>query len=95
MNGKITQALSDVSSGDITSYFIEVDKKTQKKNPPLVTVTYFSPCKDVENDAYGSGGTYQELTGRVTHVDPVLDKTITIDGQVIALEDIIKISEPV
>ena len=70
-------------------------KKTQKKNPPLVTVTYFSPCKDVENDAYGSGGTYQELTGRVTHVDPVLDKTITIDGQVIALEDIIKISEPV
>ena len=70
-------------------------QKTQKKSPLLVTVTYFSPCKDVENDAYGSGGTYRELTGKVTHVDPVLDKTITIDGQVIALEDIIKISEPV
>ena len=29
MNSKITQALSDVSSGDITSYFNEVDKIIQ------------------------------------------------------------------
>jgi hypothetical protein len=27
MNSKITQALSDVSSGDITAYYNEVDKK--------------------------------------------------------------------
>ena len=29
MNSKITQALSDVSSGDITTYFNEVDKIIQ------------------------------------------------------------------
>ena len=70
-------------------------KKAQKKSRPLITVTYFSPCKDMENDAYGSGGLYQTLTGTVTHVDPVINKTMTIDSRIINLEDILKISEPV
>ena len=70
-------------------------RKAKKTNLPLISVTYFSPCSDVENAAYGSGGTYQELIGTVTQVDPVTDRTITIGGQVIDLEDIIKITEPV
>ena len=69
-------------------------RKAEKANLPLITVTYFSPCSDVENAAYGSGGTYQEVTGTVTQVDPVTGRTMTIDGQVIDLEDIIKITEP-
>jgi len=67
------------------------NKKSAVKNRPLVTVTFYYPCSDEENDAYGSGGIYREITGIVTRVDPVIEKTVTINGQILAIEDLMEI----
>ena len=40
-----------------------------RKNRPAVTITYFSPCMDIENDWYGTGGKYEESIGTVLNVE--------------------------
>jgi len=70
------------------------NKKSAMKNRPLVTVTFYSPCDDEENDAYGHEGTYQKITGVVTQVDPVIDKTIAINGMIVEMEDLVEIRGP-
>ena len=72
-------------------YKLTFNKRAAKKNQPLVSVTFYSPCDDEENDAYGSEGIYRVITGVVTRVDPVIDKTVTINGQVLAVEDLVAI----
>ena len=66
-------------------------KKAAEKNRPLVRMTFYCPCNDEENDAYGSEGIYREITGIVTHVDPVIERTVTINGQILAIEDLMEI----
>lgn len=57
-----------------------------------VTVTFFSPCKDIEHDAYGSGGSYEKITGQVRRIDIQVTNTIQIDDTTISLSDVSEIS---
>ncbi len=65
--------------------------KRQKVSAPRITLTFFAPCTNPENDAFGSGGLYQTITGTVSLMDLELHKTITIENQIIAIEDVIDI----
>ena len=67
------------------------EAKYKKSALPRVTVTFFSPCDDEENPAYGSAGTCQVISGIVTGMDPVIEKTIIINEQVLAIEDLMVI----
>ena len=58
-----------------------------RKNRPQITVQYFSDCRDKHSFAYGTGGTYETITGTCRKVDPV-SKTIRVDETVIFIEDI-------
>ena len=62
-----------------------------RENNVTVTVTHFVPCVDEHNDAYGHRGQYVETTGVVSCIDPVVKRTITVDGKRIRFEDVIKI----
>ena len=59
---------------------------------PAVTVTYFSPCADINSFAYGKQGQYLSVTGIVRAVDTKVTRTISLDDQVISLSDISDIS---
>ena len=63
-----------------------------KKNMPIVTVTYFSPCTDIHSFAYGKQGQYVRITGVIRKIDADVSQTITLDNQVICLSDISDIS---
>ena len=64
--------------------------KAARKNRPQVTVQYFSPCLDENSFAYGTGGTYETVSGICQKVDAVFG-TITIDDQRIPIDDIVSI----
>ncbi|MBQ6322440.1 MAG: hypothetical protein IJI24_06165, partial [Lachnospiraceae bacterium] len=68
--------------------------KEARKNRPVAAVTYFVPCSDSENFAYGSQGRYETVTGMVTKVDTVITQTITVDQQVLPLDLVTDISVP-
>ena len=59
---------------------------------PRVTVTFFSPCADMENDSYGSAGKYITYTGTLRKLDPVITNTIQVEDTVIPLHDVADIS---
>ncbi len=66
--------------------------KKAKKNRPQITVRYFSPCADKNSFAYGTGGTYETISGTCQQVDDIF-KTITLgESRVILIEDIDDIS---
>ena len=56
-----------------------------RKRRPVVSVTYFVPCTDRNNFAYGVEGTYRTVTGILRNIDSF---SITVDGQSISLEDV-------
>lgn len=67
-------------------------KAKYRKDPfPVVTVTFFEPCNDPENDAFGAKGIYKNITGTVDRMDLEFDRTLTIDGRVLDVEDLIDI----
>ena len=68
--------------------------KYRKVPAPEVTVTFFEPCSDEENDAYGTKGLYKNITGTVNQMDLEVDRTITIDGRVVEVEDLVNIESP-
>ncbi len=53
----------------------------------FITVTYFEPCTDISNEAYGSGGLYTEKSGRVMAVDTIF-KILKVDSTKIDFGDI-------
>ncbi|MBQ9157395.1 MAG: hypothetical protein IJ137_11520 [Eubacterium sp.] len=59
---------------------------------PRITVTYFSPCSDIENDSYSTRGNYITCTGRMRRIDPDLTRTITVDDHMISFNDITDLS---
>ena len=62
-------------------------------NSPFTTITYFSPCTDIENDWYGTGGKYKEISGIVIRVEMDSIRLRTEDGEKsIAFEDIRELS---
>ena len=59
---------------------------------PAATITFFSPCTDVNSEWYGAGGQYKTVSGIVSRVDPVITRSITVNDQTIWFEDIISIN---
>ena len=60
-----------------------------RKNAPYVTITCFEACTDSENDWYGRGGQYKELSGTVLEVELHSIRVKTCDGEVsIPFDDI-------
>ena len=45
------------------------NRKMAESNRVIVTVEYFIPCDDPENDAYGNKGQYKKVAGSVRRVD--------------------------
>ena len=66
--------------------------KEARKNRPVAAVTYFVPCSDTENFAYGTQGRYETVTGIVSKVDTDISQTIIVDRQTIPLEFVSGIS---
>ena len=62
-----------------------------RRNKPVVTVQYFSPCTDRNSFAYGTGGLYETVSGICRKIDDVAS-TITIGETVIPLDDITDIT---
>lgn len=53
-----------------------------------VTIRFFVPCRDENNDAYKEGwGRYDTVRGSVSDIDPE-NKTLCIRGQTICFDDI-------
>ena len=68
-----------------------IKAKYRKAPVPEVTVTFFEPCTDPENDAFGIMGLYKDVKGRLTHMDLEIDRTITIERRVLGVGDLIDI----
>ena len=68
------------------------NSRAAKRNHLVVSVTYFVPCSDRNNDAYGFRGRYVKLTGICMKVDSEITQTITIDETSISMDDILMIT---
>ncbi len=68
--------------------------KTKQAARPSAGVTCFVPCTDIHNEWYGHGGQYVTITGTVTRIDVIVNRTITIDQQVVRLADVTDITLP-
>ena len=64
-----------------------------RQNRVRVTLTYFSPCADSQNEACGKRGQTRTVTGLCRGVDPEISRTIRIDDSVFPFENILWISE--
>ena len=64
------------------------NSRMARENHVRVTVTYYIPCNDKENEAYGYRGQYQQLTGICRNVDAEVSQTIRIDDRRIRFADI-------
>ena len=65
------------------------NRRMAKQNHVIVTVTYYVPCQDENNFAFGIRGSYDQVTGMVWKVDIDVSKSITIDQQTIQFDDIL------
>ena len=71
------------------------NSRMAKANHVVITVTYFVPCSDEQNFAYGVAGSYKEVTGVILNVDSEITQTISLRTGVgkytISLEDVLGI----
>ena len=65
--------------------------KAARENHVTVSVTYFVPCADRDNEAYRIRGRYETAAGICMNVDPVLRRLVLSDGRKISFEDIFRI----
>ena len=86
------QASAQQGTRALSSRVVRPARGPDLKNQPVVTVTYFSPCADSNNFAYGKQGQYLSVTGVVRKVDPDISRTIILDDKVIGFSDISDIS---
>lgn len=63
-----------------------------RENNVTVTVTYFVPCVDENNDAYGFRGQYVETKGVLTEIDTVR-RFITVDNKRLRFDDILRLEK--
>ena len=70
------------------------NRRLAKANHIIVTVTYYVPCQDENNFAFGIRGEYAQTTGMVWKVDMDISRSITIDQQTIQFDDILEIDGP-
>ena len=66
---------------------LTINGKEARKNRPEITVRYFVPCRDPNSSAYGSGGTYESVSGICQKVD-IVSRTIAVGDRVLAIDDI-------
>ena len=59
-----------------------------RANNVKITVTYYAPCSDENNEAYGVLGQYQQITGICWNVEAEVTQTIQVDKKRICLADI-------
>lgn len=71
---------------------LTINGRTARANRVKVSITYFLPCSDKENFAYGYRGQYLTITGIVWNVDVDLTHTITVNKTRIKFTDIVEIS---
>ena len=64
------------------------NSRMARENHVKVTVTYYVPCGDRENEAYGYRGQYEQMTGICRNVDAEVTHTIRIDDTRIGFADI-------
>ncbi len=67
------------------------NRRMAKKNRVIVSVTYYVPCSDENNFAFGIQGEYRKATGMVWRVDTDVAQTITLGTTTIQFQDITKI----
>ncbi len=70
---------------------LTVNSKAARANNAVVSVTYYVPCQDKKNEAFGKLGQFFTRTGRCCKVG---QKALVIDDEAIPLSDIISIDEP-
>ena len=76
-------------------YNLTKTRQLAMENHVAVSVTYFAPCKDSDNEAFMVRGRYQTLSGILQKVDPFHAKNIIIDGIEVRLSDILSIESQV
>ena len=62
-----------------------------RQNHVAVAVTWFVPCTDRSNPAFGIRGQYRTEEGICRNVDPLITKSMLVDVCVIPLQEIVKI----
>ncbi len=67
------------------------NRRMAKQNHVIVTVTYYVPCQDENNFAFGSRGEYIQATGMVWKVDMEVSRSIAVDQKSILFDDILQI----
>ncbi len=70
------------------------NSKVARKNQVTISVTYFVPCNDRDNEAYRVRGSYETTTGICMNTDPVSQRLVLSDGRKIRFENILKIDCP-
>ena len=80
LNGQITALQELVKNGNAA-----------RENNVSVVITHFVPCFDEFSDAFGYRGQYVKTIGIISCIDPVVRKTITVDGKRIRFGDISRI----
>lgn len=76
-------------------YNLTKTRQLAMENHVAVSVTYFAPCKDSDNEAFMVRGRYQTLSGILQKVDPFHAKNIIIDDIEVRLSDILSIESQV
>ncbi len=65
--------------------------RSVREHPVRITVTYYVPCEDPENEAYGSRGLERTVTGVCRGVDAEIGRHIRVDDVKIPLRDLCRI----
>ena len=67
------------------------NSRMARENRVQVSVTYYEPCSDKNNEAYGLKGQYKTITGICWNVDAEVEHTILVGNAKLPLEDVLKI----
>ena len=66
------------------------NSRMARENHVIITVEYYEPCSDENNESFNLQGSYRKIIGVCRSVDEIYS-TILIDNQRIAFEDILRI----
>ena len=70
---------------------LTVNGRMARQNRVRVDVTFYEPCADEQNEAWGFRGRYRTVSGICDKVDREVTRTICVDGTMIEFEDILRI----
>ena len=70
---------------------LTVNSRLARENAVKISVTYYVPCEDPENEAYGIRGQYHTITGICRKVDLDVSRSLLVDNTKISFRNIIRI----